>query len=112
MVIREYIRRRINRIRRFALVAWFGLFACALGLIYGPREAQTVMLIGLVLSGAAFFAAFFYLYSGGVRCPRCKGKVGYLVPYFPLTSTKGPINYCPFCGTSIDEDFGPIANDA
>lgn len=108
MTIREYLRQRIKRIRRFALMAWLVMFSCALGIIFSPHEVQAVVVAGLILSAAVFAGFFVYLYTSGIRCPRCQGKFGPLAPYFGWRS-EGLIKFCPFCGTSIDEEVREIA---
>ena len=109
VTIREHVWRRINRIRGVAFVAWLVLFVC--GLAYIPKGASELLLIGVVPSIIVFLAALFYLYTSGTRCPKCRGNLGYLLPYLsPKAKTQA--KFCPFCGISLDEELPHVANDA
>jgi hypothetical protein len=59
-------------------------------------------IVGPVLLVAVIFLGFF------IRCPRCRGNIGTLnagiskvVPFYTV------INYCPYCGISLDSPVGP-----
>lgn len=53
---------------------------------------------------AVFLIATLYV-MWGIRCPRCRGNIGYVIMYFssPFAISK-KIKYCPYCGVDIDTD--------
>jgi hypothetical protein len=60
------------------------------------------IVIGIGFIG--FMGCIFYL-TFGLRCPKCRNSLGQAInwpPSFWRISDK--LNYCPFCGTGLDED--------
>jgi hypothetical protein len=111
--IRDYIKRRVWWCAALGFGGWL-IFA--LGSVIArsmpdgvPRAAIPV--VGFVMFGGAIFAL-----QGIVRCPRCKAKLGRTVA-MPIAFSwgSGPkVNFCPFCGVSLDERLpgAPNAQDA
>ena len=55
-----------------------------------------------------FFAGTLYLLFF-LRCPRCRGAIGYVVTYLsgPFSISRR-IRFCPFCGVALDSELeGP-----
>jgi hypothetical protein len=82
-----------------AIVAWLG---CA---VTGLLSVQ----YDLAWLPGPFFALFFaavLLNMFWLKCPRCRGSLG--LTNLPLTARgkwlgMKPMNYCPYCGISLDE---------
>ena len=58
--------------------------------------------LGILFLVAIIFLGFL------IRCPRCRGNIGALnagvsksIPFYTV------INYCPYCGVSLDSSVGP-----
>jgi hypothetical protein len=95
MTIRQYIKRRV----RWALVAFFGLFAVTFFL---PHEqgalALTLGVVGTVGAMVAYFSVLF------LKCPKCRANIGttIVVPTaFRLFGRE--VKYCPYCAVNLDE---------
>jgi hypothetical protein len=97
------IRDGLRRKKRWALIVLFGswlLFAFTIV----PSAAEVPVLA--IVPGIVFFCTFVFL-AFFIRCPRCRGNLGVLnagfskvVPFYTV------INYCPYCGVSLDEPTG------
>ena len=63
-----------------------------------PRAA--VPLVGFALFGGAILAL-----QTVVKCPKCKARLGQTIAMpLALSIRSGPkVNFCPFCGVSLDE---------
>ena len=99
MTIAEFITRR--------LLAVWGYFATvflvfALAAVVMGRQVSPVL-----------FGVLFVLFAGGalyiqfaIRCPRCKGNLGFTIgqAMLPIARRRKP-RFCPFCGVSLDEEL-------
>jgi hypothetical protein len=98
--IRDGLRRR----KRWVLILLFGAWLVfAFTIIPTAGEPPILAIVpGIAFFGAMIFLGFF------IRCPRCRGNLGVLnagfskvVPFYTV------INYCPYCGVSLDAPAGP-----
>jgi hypothetical protein len=97
------IRSQISRKKRKALIsAYSGMAFFFLGIILLHESAWPLILaaIGFSVSGFSMLYAFWR-----IRCPRCKGNIGYVAMYYgtPFSLSK-KINFCPFCGINLDTE--------
>ena len=100
MTVRELI---ATRKRKASIVAYSGFALFALGMVLDAGEPWfSVALPGF----AVFFAATVYLLLF-LRCPACRGPIGYTVnhPSGPFSVSR-KIRFCPFCGIPLDSELG------
>jgi hypothetical protein len=96
MTIREFLTRRVAVYGLVALGAWAGA-ALSMTLTEQPWPyAFFVVVLGVV------FIAFYRL-----KCPSCRTALGIVT--FQLVSfgksRSGRVDYCPFCGVSLDQPY-------
>jgi len=99
MTLRELIvrQKRIAGIVTYAGLAWS---AAAMSLSGLQPPWVFVAAPGIL----AFFAGTFYL-GFFLRCPRCRGAIGYAVNYLSSPfSISRRIRFCPFCGVALDSE--------
>ena len=102
MTIRDHLRSRkraflMCAVVGFALFLGFGILGRPLLL---PNGIALVILFGCIILYLVGMFGMAYV----VRCPRCQGNIG--SSYLPLRKwplSMKPINFCPFCGVSLDE---------
>jgi TRAP-type C4-dicarboxylate transport system permease small subunit len=98
MTIRQYIKRRLMWSLAVAIVAI--VFIVISSIVGNPKDNVPIVTIG-----ALVFLAVVAFINLGIRCAKCGGNLGMtIVPAFLSFSSKKKINYCPFCGVSIDEN--------
>ena len=97
MTIREYLRKR--RTKLWLLVGGLVLLMLAVSALDGT--------MGLVASVATLviFSGVMYGFGHWSRCPRCQTRLGTGVSLSTRTLA-GPINYCPYCGVSLEQSVG------
>jgi hypothetical protein len=100
------IRQLIVRQKRVATAITYSGFAVfALGIILGAGEPPAAVFFAVAIPGfvVAFGATLYVMYF--VRCPRCRGPIGFTVSYMSWPySVSSKIRYCPFCGVAFDSD--------
>jgi hypothetical protein len=98
------IREIINTQKRKAVIAMvLGMAAFAVSLVISVvyKVMFSVAFVGFAIAmGAITFLEF------GLRCPHCRGRIGYAVNYpgSPL-AISSKIRFCPFCGVSLDSSL-------
>jgi hypothetical protein len=104
VTIREHLTRQK---RRCSGATYLAFIVFAAGAIAGaPRqEFVAVGLLGFALA----FVSIVYLIMG-IRCPRCRERIGQLRAYVggPF-SVPRKLRFCPICGVDLDS---PIPNEA
>lgn len=102
MTIRESLAKR----KRVWLIALLTLGAIAmLGPIIGREALPTWAFRVSFFSALGFLLCFMPWSFFALRCPRCKSyldinsRIGKKTRFF----RSNPINYCPYCGVSLDE---------
>ena len=98
------IRSQISRKKRKALIsAYSGMAFFFLGIILLHESGWPLILmfIGFAVAAVSLLYAFWR-----IRCPCCKGNIGYVAMYYgtPFSLSK-KINFCPFCGINIDTEL-------
>ena len=63
-----------------------------------PPELFKTLLYGAL---ALFLAGNILMYAG-IRCPKCKAILGYIIVF-----SAGKADQCPHCRMNFDEDFSP-----
>jgi hypothetical protein len=101
MTIRSQISRRK---RKLLIITYSGIAFFILGMILSDRLELSPF---WPFIGFAVFLVSIMLYGfWGMRCPRCKGNLGYVAMYYgPPFSVSKKIKYCPFCGIDIDTEL-------
>jgi hypothetical protein len=96
--IREHLIRRIRRLGAVGICGWL-LFVVVPFVAADHKDPPVPLIItGFVLFGGAI------LLIQRVKCPKCSTILGQLaVPLAFTFSQKRKINFCPYCGTSLDE---------
>ncbi|HSV21782.1 MAG TPA: hypothetical protein VLJ17_01995 [Xanthobacteraceae bacterium] len=100
MTIREHFKQRF----RWAIAAAFGswILIAVFAMTHTGDGATPLFFVGFaIFIGAILFMNF------GIRCPKCRGNLGMTIGHAFMTfgASKHRIGFCPFCGTSIDENI-------
>jgi len=95
VTIRQFIRRRLAI--GYGLV-FVGLFV-QLGIEYSGGNSNDLLLLALAFTPCA---AGILLVTFGVRCPRCRANLGAVAAGRFAFSRGARMNFCPFCGVSVD----------
>jgi hypothetical protein len=80
-------------------VIFIGLFI-SLGIEYSGGDSNDPLIFAL---GFTPFAVGILLVTFWVRCPRCGGNLGTVNAGRFAFSRSARMNFCPFCGVSVDE---------
>ena len=81
-----------------------GLLCFAGGVILGDRTVW-FMVVGMIGFFSMFTLVFALLFA--IRCPCCGSNLGYAIQW-PAKwdySVSEKIQFCPFCGVSMDEEM-------
>jgi hypothetical protein len=102
--IRQYIRRRVWWCAGIAVIGWlmFPMGAVLARNLPDNAPRAAIPIVGFVLFGGAILAL-----QRVVKCPKCKSRLGQTIA-MPLAFSwgSGPkINFCPYCGVSLDEQL-------
>ena len=114
MNIRNYLNKKKIK---FSLISLFGVGLFLLNLVYqivaNPDSIHLnsisgyILLIGLVGFFIGAVGVLLGLY--GIKCPNCKGTLGYIFSHsgsFFTTSKK--IRFCPYCNIDLDSNLETI----
>lgn len=98
MTIREYLSGRRYKALALILLSWV---TCGGSTLIASKTQLDWLPIPFFL---AIIAAMILMWRL-VRCPRCSGPVGMFRVSLSgrRTFLNRPINYCPYCGVSLDE---------
>jgi|SRR5215467_9713448 len=100
MTLRESIARRK---RTGAIVTYMGLawFVAWMALSNAKPLWLLVAFPGFIVCLAGTWYLLFLL-----RCPHCRGRIGYTVNYMRSPfSVSSKIRFCPFCGVALDSEL-------
>jgi hypothetical protein len=97
-------RARINRQIRFILpVSFVGFGVFSLGIVIwrvtGHQGAPALALVGFAVAWLSVLGTWLI----GIRCPTCRGRLTSLVLQRGSFRVPPDIQFCPFCGVSLDE---------
>src|SRR5258705_7986041 len=100
MTLRESIARR-KRIA--AIVAYVAFVVCVAAMVLSGAKPPGLF---VAVSGFGVFAAGMFYLRFFVRCPRCRGEIGYVVSTLstPVSISRG-IRFFPFCGVALDSEL-------
>ncbi len=97
-----------GRKRRATIVAYSGFALFALGMLLGAEG--TTWLIVAIPGFAVFLAGTLYVLFF-LRCPACRGAIGYTVSYSSWPFSISPkIRFCPFCGIALDSELEEMSS--
>jgi hypothetical protein len=104
VTIRKLITRRRRNFLILAFAAWLG-FGGSMFVASTQGTPPWFTLIFFAAFGAAILGILFRL-----RCPRCKGSFGMINAPFngKTTGINRRIDFCPYCGVSLDEPLSMI----
>ena len=104
MSIRDAI---VRQQRRGMLISLAGFALIVLGIVWGGGQHPWLT---LVIPGFVAFAAGAVHQLFLIRCPSCRGALGFAMshPSSPF-SVSPKIRFCPFCGVSLDTELPPEA---
>jgi exosortase/archaeosortase len=99
MTIRESLTKKKRKVSIIAFAAWI-IFA--FGSILNSKHYAEMSIF--IPTFVIFMACVAYLLFG-IRCPKCKGIMGYVISYTssPFSISK-KINYCPYCGQDLNKE--------
>jgi hypothetical protein len=97
--IRDYIKRRVRWLFAVGILGWLILPASQL-LWPAEKSALPLAAVGMIVFFGAILALNYF-----VKCPRCRANLGRTIAMpLALSFGSGPkINFCPYCGVSLDE---------
>jgi len=101
--IRDHIKRRVRIIAALAISGWL-LVPLSASFGADPHAFPLPMFLGFAIFAGAILGLTFF-----VRCPKCNSRFGQVASQiaFHFGSTRGRVNFCPYCGTSLDEPYEP-----
>jgi len=101
------IRDTLRRKKRWALLALAVVWVGGAFFTFSDSDQTSISPYFMAIFGLAFFVGIISL-GFLIRCPRCRGNIGALnagisktIPFYTV------INYCPYCGVSLDSSAGP-----
>ena len=103
MTIREHLHQKLRHVKTVKL-AGFAVFAFVV-IFTAKADGRDPVFAAIAIAG--FFVAF----AGGifiqakVCCPKCGKSVGKFVVRDVNILAWRPIDYCPYCGVSLDSEF-------
>ena len=103
MNIWQYLSRRVRIHFFIAVSAWLMVAIVATTQGESKDSPPLLLFVPLIVFAGAVLSLVFFL-----RCPRCKGRLGHFSQHlFSKKAFFSHINYCPFCGVSLDEPYQP-----
>ena len=94
--IRDYIKRRVRWLMAIGLAAWLSI-PLWMAATHDPAQPY-VPFVAITVFGSAVLGMQFF-----VRCPRCKARLGQIGMQIGISFLKPTVNFCPYCGVSLDE---------
>jgi len=95
MTIRQELGRKEQRLFLVAFFFWLGFAGSMVGMFFCPYVAAL-----LALCGVGFATCIMKIFR--LRCPRCRGSIGYLFHTWSLPGWSRRIKFCPYCGLDLD----------
>jgi hypothetical protein len=99
--IRDYIKRRVRWLFAVGVAGWlsFPLSQFAIHEESGNKVAAALPLLGMFVFMGAILAL-----NWALKCPRCRANLGRTIALPVGLRFSGPkVNFCPYCGVSLDE---------
>lgn len=100
MKIREKLNKTRKKIYLLCLISWALTVAV---LVLSETQQKNSLSILIFITFALFMFMCFYAIFG-IRCPKCKGTLGYALCWPPgkWLDISRKIKFCPFCGIELD----------
>jgi hypothetical protein len=100
--IRDYIKRRVRWLFAMGVLGWLTFPLSAIVRHDQPGNKITAALPAL---GMLVFIGAILALNWAIKCPRCRANLGRTIAMpLGLSWGSGPrINFCPYCGTNLDE---------
>lgn len=98
MTIRERLSRTKHRLSAVTIVFWIAFAVSGLGTIAIPYLAAFIPVAFLGFMGCVLMSLY------GIRCPNCRGNLGYALSWPPSWGVSERIKFCPYCGIPMDTD--------
>jgi hypothetical protein len=100
MTIRDYLKHRTRLVMGAGFAGWLLLPVSAI--VTGGRGPPALFF----LLGFGVFAGAIVLFLFVVRCPKCNAPFGQLAGEIAFRfGVRRQVNYCPYCGVSMDEHY-------
>ncbi|MFH1092749.1 MAG: hypothetical protein V1739_01180 [Candidatus Omnitrophota bacterium] len=105
MKIREKLNKIRNTIYLLGFLSWL-LLTLAASLVFSKTQHNNSFPIVILIPFALFMIMCFYAIFG-IRCPQCRGILGYAVswPMGKWLNISEKIKFCPFCGVNLDSEI-------
>ena len=94
-----------RRMRWMGVGMYGGMAVFVAGIFIGAILGQAPILAVSLPGFAVAFVTMFVAYSGGLRCPRCRGNLGALVLQRGGFRVDNQVRLCPYCGYALDEEL-------
>ncbi|MFZ2602821.1 MAG: hypothetical protein WAX79_02330 [Candidatus Omnitrophota bacterium] len=103
MKIREKLNQTRKKYLSLGLLSWV-LFAVSIVLMASQKNDYFPILI-LIPFALFMFMCFYSIF--GIRCPKCKGVLGYALGWPPgkWFNISEKIKFCLFCGVDFDSEI-------
>ena len=103
VTIRDHIKRRVRIIAAVAVGGWL-LLPLSASFGADPQAFPLPMFVGFAIFAGAILGLTFF-----VKCPKCDTRFGQVASQiaFHFGSKRGRVNFCPYCGTSLDQPYEP-----
>jgi hypothetical protein len=96
LIPRDIINRRKNVYLTLVAVGFSAMLILAFAEKYMPTALFNTFLYGAI----SLFVAGNILMYVGIRCPKCKAMLGYVIVF-----SAGKVDQCPRCRINFDEDM-------
>jgi phage FluMu protein Com len=91
-----------SRKKLYLTLVAVGFSAMAI-LAFAEKYIPAVLFKSLLYSSISLFLVGNILMYIGIRCPRCKAILGYVIVF-----SAGKADQCPRCRINFDDDFSPL----
>jgi hypothetical protein len=93
-------RDRIDRLKKLYLTLVAVGFSAMVILAFAEKYMPTALFKALLYSAISLFLVGNILMYIGIRCPKCKAILGYIIVF-----SAGKTDQCPHCRINFDEDM-------
>lgn len=101
MKIREKLNQTRKRLFLLAVLSWVLVIVA---LIFSDMQNNdSFPPLILIPFGLFMFICFYSIF--GIRCPKCKGMLGYTICWPPGLNISKKIKFCPFCRVEFDSEI-------
>ena len=101
------IREKLNKTRKkIYLIGFLSWVLVAASIVFSATNENDSFEMLILIPFALFMFSCLYLLFG-IRCPKCKGVLGYVVSWPPgkWLDISEKIKFCPFCGIELDSEI-------